>query len=155
MQGHVGLQQDQHGKLKIAEMDAQRQICWSTQMQLAMTSECQNGPFEEEWDKLRKICNKIKVLTKNRIIGQRRQYKDPLEDQRRNACKLCADSGAHHDWASATNFDKMVGKIDKWRDEVFNWMDDLLVPGIDSFASHVCWVHAHPPPGSENLSEEW
>ncbi|KAJ7738015.1 hypothetical protein B0H14DRAFT_3611074 [Mycena olivaceomarginata] len=26
-----------------------------------MTSECQNGPFEEEWDKLTKISNKIKA----------------------------------------------------------------------------------------------
>ncbi|KAJ7839870.1 hypothetical protein B0H14DRAFT_3458527 [Mycena olivaceomarginata] len=38
-----------------------------------------------------------------------------------------ADSGAHHDWVSATSFDEMVGKIDKWRDEVFKWMDDLGV----------------------------
>ncbi|KAJ7829740.1 hypothetical protein B0H14DRAFT_3465409 [Mycena olivaceomarginata] len=69
-----------------------------------------------------------------------------------------ADSGAHHDWVSVTSFDEMVGKIDKWRDEVFKWMDDLRVPsgpGIDSFPSHVRWVHAHPPPGSENLSEAW
>ncbi|KAJ7693111.1 hypothetical protein B0H14DRAFT_2651484 [Mycena olivaceomarginata] len=38
-----------------------------------------------------------------------------------------ADSGAHHDWVSATSFDEMVGKIDKWQDEVFKWMDDLGV----------------------------
>ncbi|KAJ7738917.1 hypothetical protein B0H14DRAFT_2638387 [Mycena olivaceomarginata] len=36
-----------------------------------------------------------------------------------------ANSGAHHDWVSTTSFDEMVGKIDKWRDEVFKWMDDL------------------------------
>jgi hypothetical protein len=33
-----------------------------------------------------------------------------------------ANSGAHHDWVSATSFDEMVGKIDKWRDKVFKWM---------------------------------
>ncbi|KAJ7810694.1 hypothetical protein B0H14DRAFT_3480369 [Mycena olivaceomarginata] len=38
-----------------------------------------------------------------------------------------ANSGAHHDWVSATSFDEMVGKIDKWRDKVFKWMDDLGV----------------------------
>jgi hypothetical protein len=37
-----------------------------------------------------------------------------------------ADSGAHHDWVSTTSFGEMVGKIDKWQDEVFKWMDDLV-----------------------------
>jgi hypothetical protein len=37
-----------------------------------------------------------------------------------------ADSGAHHDWVSATSFDEMVEKIDVWRDAVFKWMDDLV-----------------------------
>jgi hypothetical protein len=37
-----------------------------------------------------------------------------------------ADLGAYHDWVSATSFDEMMGKIDKWGDEVFKWMDDLV-----------------------------
>lgn len=36
------------------------------------------------------------------------------------------NSGAHHDWVSATSFEEMVGKIDKWWDEVLKWMDDLV-----------------------------
>ncbi|KAJ6543190.1 hypothetical protein B0H10DRAFT_2135610 [Mycena sp. CBHHK59/15] len=35
------------------------------------------------------------------------------------------ESGAHHDWVSATNFDELVKKIDKWRDVVFKWMDEM------------------------------
>ncbi|KAJ7814908.1 hypothetical protein B0H14DRAFT_2603838 [Mycena olivaceomarginata] len=80
-----------------------------------------------------------------------------------------ADLGAYHDWVSATSFDEMMGKIDKWGDEVFKWMDGLALegllkfvqyhvpsgPGINSFASHVRWVHAHPPPGLGNLSGAW
>ncbi|KAJ7126016.1 hypothetical protein C8R44DRAFT_874401 [Mycena epipterygia] len=38
------------------------------------------------------------------------------------------ESGAHHDWVSATTFDELVTKIDGWRDEVFKWMDGM---GID------------------------
>ncbi|KAJ7121070.1 hypothetical protein C8R44DRAFT_877380 [Mycena epipterygia] len=36
-----------------------------------------------------------------------------------------AESGAHHDWVTATTFDEMVTKIDKWRDAVFKWMDEM------------------------------
>ncbi|KAJ7895125.1 hypothetical protein B0H13DRAFT_2339007 [Mycena leptocephala] len=36
-----------------------------------------------------------------------------------------AESGAHHDWVSASNFDELVSKIDGWRDVVFQWMDDM------------------------------
>ncbi|KAJ7656615.1 hypothetical protein B0H17DRAFT_1213768 [Mycena rosella] len=35
------------------------------------------------------------------------------------------DSGAHADWVSATSFDELVIKIDRWRDVVFKWMDDM------------------------------
>ncbi|KAJ7237069.1 hypothetical protein C8J57DRAFT_1728061 [Mycena rebaudengoi] len=35
-----------------------------------------------------------------------------------------AESGAHHDWVSATSFDDLATKIDGWRDAVFKWMDD-------------------------------
>ncbi|KAJ7101149.1 hypothetical protein C8R44DRAFT_888107 [Mycena epipterygia] len=38
------------------------------------------------------------------------------------------ESGAHHDWVSATTFDELVTKINGWRDEVFKWMDGM---GID------------------------
>ncbi|KAJ7080328.1 hypothetical protein C8R44DRAFT_754376 [Mycena epipterygia] len=37
-----------------------------------------------------------------------------------------ADSGAHHDWVSASTFDELVTKIDAWRDLVFKWMDDMV-----------------------------
>ncbi|KAJ7266425.1 hypothetical protein B0H12DRAFT_1230205 [Mycena haematopus] len=33
--------------------------------------------------------------------------------------------GAHHDWVAATSFDDLVTKIDRWRDVVFKWMDDM------------------------------
>ncbi|KAJ7025934.1 hypothetical protein C8F04DRAFT_1126812, partial [Mycena alexandri] len=36
-----------------------------------------------------------------------------------------AESGAHHDWVSATSFDELVVKIDEWRKVVFKWMDDM------------------------------
>ncbi|KAJ7920223.1 hypothetical protein B0H13DRAFT_1987400 [Mycena leptocephala] len=36
-----------------------------------------------------------------------------------------AESGAHHDWVSASTFDDLVAKVDRWRDEVFKWMDDM------------------------------
>ncbi|KAJ6595454.1 hypothetical protein B0H10DRAFT_2328574 [Mycena sp. CBHHK59/15] len=39
-----------------------------------------------------------------------------------------AESGAHHDWVSATSFDELVTKIDGWRDVVFKWMDDMALP---------------------------
>ncbi|KAJ6616005.1 hypothetical protein B0H10DRAFT_2219885 [Mycena sp. CBHHK59/15] len=35
------------------------------------------------------------------------------------------DSGAHHDWVSATTIDELVKKIDGWRDVVFRWMDEM------------------------------
>ncbi|KAJ6595489.1 hypothetical protein DFH09DRAFT_1305304 [Mycena vulgaris] len=37
------------------------------------------------------------------------------------------ESGAHHDWVSATNFDELVKKIDKWRDILFKWMDEMNI----------------------------
>lgn len=37
-----------------------------------------------------------------------------------------ADSGAHHDWVSATGFDDLVIKVDNWRDVVFKWMDEMV-----------------------------
>ncbi|KAJ7037559.1 hypothetical protein C8F04DRAFT_1035503 [Mycena alexandri] len=37
------------------------------------------------------------------------------------------DSGAHHDWVSATTFDELVTKMDGWRHIVFKWMDELGV----------------------------
>lgn len=37
-----------------------------------------------------------------------------------------AESGAHHDWVTATTFDELVSKIDKWRDAVFKWMDEMV-----------------------------
>ncbi|KAJ7767329.1 hypothetical protein B0H16DRAFT_1789544 [Mycena metata] len=36
-----------------------------------------------------------------------------------------ADSGAHHDWVSATSFDELITKIDGWRDVIFGWMDRM------------------------------
>ncbi|KAJ7268569.1 hypothetical protein C8J57DRAFT_1509751 [Mycena rebaudengoi] len=41
-----------------------------------------------------------------------------------------AESGAHHDWVSPEmfdekTFDELVVKIDKWRDVVFSWMDNM------------------------------
>ncbi|KAJ7695829.1 hypothetical protein B0H16DRAFT_1750553 [Mycena metata] len=36
-----------------------------------------------------------------------------------------ADSGAHHDWVSASSFEDLINKIDGWRDVVFKWMDDM------------------------------
>ncbi|KAJ7857183.1 hypothetical protein B0H13DRAFT_1641118 [Mycena leptocephala] len=41
-----------------------------------------------------------------------------------------AQSGAHHDWVSATSFDELVAKIDGWRDVVFKWMDDMVSPTL-------------------------
>ncbi|KAJ7696136.1 hypothetical protein B0H16DRAFT_1706433 [Mycena metata] len=41
-----------------------------------------------------------------------------------------ADSGAHHDWVSATTFDEMIMKMDGWRDIIFGWMDRM------PFANH-------------------
>ncbi|KAF7289812.1 CxC2 domain-containing protein [Mycena indigotica] len=38
-----------------------------------------------------------------------------------------AESGAHHDWVSATSFDDLVIKIDAWRDAVFGWMDKMKI----------------------------
>ncbi|KAJ7144583.1 hypothetical protein C8R44DRAFT_865490 [Mycena epipterygia] len=38
-----------------------------------------------------------------------------------------ADSGAHHDWVSATGFDDLVIKVDNWRDVVFKWMDEMNI----------------------------
>jgi hypothetical protein len=37
-----------------------------------------------------------------------------------------ADSGAHHDWVSATSLEELVTKMDGWRDVVFKWMDDMV-----------------------------
>ncbi|KAJ6511217.1 hypothetical protein DFH09DRAFT_1100440 [Mycena vulgaris] len=51
-----------------------------------------------------------------------------------------AESGAHHDWASAATFDELVIKIDGWRDVVFKWMDDMtfiMCPGATAHAQKV------------------
>ncbi|KAJ7209327.1 hypothetical protein GGX14DRAFT_566513 [Mycena pura] len=37
-----------------------------------------------------------------------------------------ADSGAHHDWVAAKTFDDLVMKIDRWRDVVLKWMDEMV-----------------------------
>ncbi|KAJ6615202.1 hypothetical protein B0H10DRAFT_2258038 [Mycena sp. CBHHK59/15] len=37
-----------------------------------------------------------------------------------------ATLGAHHDWVSATSFDELVTKIDRWRDVVLKWMDEMF-----------------------------
>ena len=44
------------------------------------------------------------------------------------------ESGAHHDWVSATTFDELVTKIDGWRGVVFKWMDDMV-------RATVCYTH--------------
>jgi hypothetical protein len=44
-----------------------------------------------------------------------------------------AESGAHHDWVSATSFDDLATKIDGWRDAVFKWMDDK----VSALGSHI------------------
>ncbi|KAJ7127718.1 hypothetical protein C8R44DRAFT_873525 [Mycena epipterygia] len=36
-----------------------------------------------------------------------------------------AETGAHHDWSSATTFDELITKIDEWREVVFKWMDEM------------------------------
>ncbi|KAJ7035467.1 hypothetical protein C8F04DRAFT_1259012 [Mycena alexandri] len=33
--------------------------------------------------------------------------------------------GAHHDWVSSSSFEELVTKIDRWREVVFTWMDDM------------------------------
>ncbi|KAJ7201540.1 hypothetical protein GGX14DRAFT_571191 [Mycena pura] len=35
------------------------------------------------------------------------------------------ESGAHHDWVTATSFDELVAKVDGWRNKVFSWMDGM------------------------------
>ncbi|KAJ6517202.1 hypothetical protein C8R47DRAFT_960607 [Mycena vitilis] len=37
-----------------------------------------------------------------------------------------ADSGAHHDWVKATDFNDLLRRADNWRDVVFKWMDDMV-----------------------------
>jgi hypothetical protein len=46
-----------------------------------------------------------------------------------------AESGAHHDWVSATSFDELVTKIDAWHDVVFKWMDDMVSPRLHNIHS--------------------
>ncbi|KAJ7791085.1 hypothetical protein B0H14DRAFT_2395978 [Mycena olivaceomarginata] len=36
------------------------------------------------------------------------------------------ESGAHHDWVTATSFDELVAKVDSWHDGVFSWMDGMV-----------------------------
>ncbi|KAJ7833263.1 hypothetical protein B0H14DRAFT_2364385 [Mycena olivaceomarginata] len=38
-----------------------------------------------------------------------------------------SESGAHHDWVTATSFDELVAKVDSWRDRVFSWMEWYVV----------------------------
>ncbi|KAJ7279184.1 hypothetical protein C8J57DRAFT_1574424 [Mycena rebaudengoi] len=35
------------------------------------------------------------------------------------------DSGAHHDWVSASSFEDPINKIDGWHNMVFKWMDNM------------------------------
>ncbi|KAJ6447387.1 hypothetical protein C8R47DRAFT_1085293 [Mycena vitilis] len=44
-----------------------------------------------------------------------------------------ATLGAHHDWVSATSFDELLVKMDKWRDVVFKWMDGMDIQGVQGF----------------------
>jgi hypothetical protein len=45
------------------------------------------------------------------------------------------ESGAHHDWVSATSFDELVTKIDGWRGVVFKWMDEMASAKRASYSS--------------------
>ncbi|KAJ7884873.1 hypothetical protein B0H13DRAFT_2343513 [Mycena leptocephala] len=55
-----------------------------------------------------------------------------------------AESGAHHDWVSATSFDELVAKIDGWRDVVFKWMDDMEEDkAIDYYHQHDFYARSH------------
>jgi hypothetical protein len=45
------------------------------------------------------------------------------------------ESGAHHDWVSATSFDELVTKIDGWRGVVFKWMDEMVSAKRASYSS--------------------
>ncbi|KAJ7732899.1 hypothetical protein DFH07DRAFT_990489 [Mycena maculata] len=54
-----------------------------------------------------------------------------------------SESGAHHDWVSATTFGELVTKIDGWRDVVFKWMDDMA-------AARRALGHPYLPPVLEN-----
>ncbi|KAJ7666845.1 hypothetical protein DFH06DRAFT_1086018 [Mycena polygramma] len=38
-----------------------------------------------------------------------------------------AESGAHHDWVKATDFQDLLRRADNWRVVVFKWMDDMGV----------------------------
>ncbi|KAJ7202505.1 hypothetical protein GGX14DRAFT_352357 [Mycena pura] len=40
-----------------------------------------------------------------------------------------AESGAHQDWVGASTFDELVIKVDRWRDAVFKWMDEMVSEG--------------------------
>ncbi|KAJ7912475.1 hypothetical protein B0H13DRAFT_2476143 [Mycena leptocephala] len=47
-----------------------------------------------------------------------------------------AESGAHHDWVSATSFDELVSKLDGWHDVVFQWMDDMMIMTVSRESVH-------------------
>jgi hypothetical protein len=53
-----------------------------------------------------------------------------------------AESGAHHDWISATSFDELVGKIDGWRDVVFKWMDDMVSATLPASMEYIYMVYS-------------
>ncbi|KAJ6607809.1 hypothetical protein B0H10DRAFT_1955943 [Mycena sp. CBHHK59/15] len=55
-----------------------------------------------------------------------------------------AELGAHYDWVSATSFNKLVTKIDKWREVVFKWMDEMRLE-ISTWAGPLV-----PPPALGN-----
>ncbi|KAF8147033.1 hypothetical protein K438DRAFT_1780352 [Mycena galopus ATCC 62051] len=78
------------------------------------------------------------------------------------------ESGAHHDWVSATSFDELVTKIDGWRGVVFKWMDEMrYTSGVQGFLDYrfdiipggwgaaasrqTCGRSLGPPPVLENL----
>ncbi|KAJ7720671.1 hypothetical protein DFH07DRAFT_784330 [Mycena maculata] len=75
-----------------------------------------------------------------------------------------AESGAHHDWVSATTFDELVIKIYGWRDVVFKWMDDMSIQGflvaavsyvIQSETLYVRWVTCVCPPCLKTALAAW
>ncbi|KAJ7860564.1 hypothetical protein B0H14DRAFT_3622269 [Mycena olivaceomarginata] len=71
------------------------------------------------------------------------------------------ESGAHHDWVSATSFDELVTKIDGWRGVVFKWMDEMWAMGLESDRPGLKWlgsmgshtdmghIESHTPTSSE------
>ncbi|KAJ6590828.1 hypothetical protein B0H10DRAFT_1960949 [Mycena sp. CBHHK59/15] len=65
-----------------------------------------------------------------------------------------AESGAHYDWVSATSFNELVTKIDRWCEVVFKWMDEMSVQG---FLTRICidTVDLLPSGWRSNSSGRW